>query len=65
MKTKQILLIAAVSISAIFLLSSFLMQQAEGTKYLTVKTIEFHSGAYDSKITVVDENGHIEEFELD
>lgn len=64
MKTNQIILISSVAVLLLFILSSF-RDQASGPKYLTVKTIEFWSGVYDSKITVVDENGRAEEFELE
>lgn len=64
MKTKQTIFIVTAAILSFFLLSSFLTQQSE-TKYLTVKTIEFYAGVFDSKINVVDENGKIEEFELE
>jgi hypothetical protein len=64
MKTKQKVSITLAAILALFLLSSFLPQQTE-TKYLTVKTIEFYNAIYDSKITIVDENGKVEEFDLD
>ena len=64
MKSKQTLFIGLAALLTFFLLSSFHSQQ-QSPNYLTVKTIEFYGGMFDSKITVVDENGKIEEFELD
>ena len=64
MKSKPLILIIAASVLAIFLLSSFL-EQSQAPKYLTVKTIEFYAGVFDSKISVVDENGQVEEHELE
>jgi hypothetical protein len=53
-----------VAISAVILLSSFLPGEG-ATKYLTVRSIEFYGGIFDSKIVVVDEKGSIEEYELE
>lgn len=64
MKTKTQIFIASAAVLSFLFLSSFLSEKSE-TKYLTVKTIEFYAGVFDSKITVVDENGKVEEYELE
>jgi hypothetical protein len=63
MKQMKTLWLPAAIISVV-LLSSFL--PGEGTtRYLTVRTIEFYAGMFDSKIVVVDENGDIKEHDLE
>jgi hypothetical protein len=64
MKKNQAYLVLLAAILSVFLLSSFLTQESE-VKYLTVKTIEFYGGVFDSKITVVDEMGKTEEYGLE
>jgi hypothetical protein len=64
MKNQKKTIIILAALAVVLILSSFYSGENE-TKYLTVRTIEFYGGVFDSKIVIVDENGTIQEKDLE